>query len=544
MSSRFVLLAVLAFGLASVAVFPALRGFPIYDDEFLPRGSLADSIADVGNTFGRTSLDLRRAVEPTTSGIMGVTYRPTSEATLVLTELASPGGLRLHHAVSWFLHGLTAFLVGVVLVRAGRPAWLAALATGIVAAHPALVEAWVWVAGRADLVAGLCVVAVALAIPADPKRWTRGGLVLGALALLVGTLAKETFVFIGPFVALRGALAPGAPANTRRAAAALMLVPIAALVLIGTKVAPDTRVIPDSADLVAWLRRTPRLIGEATVTVGVPMPRVMRTLSFLTSTKIPTSALVGCAAFGLALALASSRRRAPIALVLLGTAATLCVSAHVADRFWLGFDRFLYAPLVALAILVPESIEQAPIALPRPAYALLAALVVGLTVAAHLAARPYSGQALFEAALRSQRPEDPSGQLLAVRSLVEVGRSARAADRLDRTPRSSSPAVEHERAVLQVMAGEQTAGQQTIENALRVRPTDPFLAADQITISAARGIYSDIARLAELARVRPAARRSACFGLASGRPVADDSAFRTQIDDANELLGCAGIRRH
>lgn len=533
-----------AIALSVIGSFPALSGSAVYDDEILPAGAFTDELADVGRTFWLTSLDYRRRVEAHATDVAGVTYRPTTMATLILTDHLG-GSMKAHHLVSLFLHALTAFLVGAVLVRAGRPAWLAALASGVVAAHPALIEAWVWVAGRADLVAGLALATVALAIPARLERATKLGYVVGALALVVGTLAKETFVFVGPLVAMRGVFVSGAPRGGRFATIAIALLSVSVLGLAWQRIRAETMVVPEAGDVLIWLRRAPRMLGDATTTVLIPYHRAMRSVAFEMQTPVSAMTLLGSAGFGLAFAASLSEKKFGLALGLVGIAVSLIVASHVGDHFWLGFDRFLYVPVVALAILVGEAWEGAPESLARPTAIASAVVVVGLAFLAHLGAKAYASQISFETALKEERPSDPSGILLEARRLVRSGREESAARALEHAAPSTSPAIERERALRQFNSGRQELAIATLARMERTRPEDPMVAADALTVAVARRNFVDVPRYAEIARSRLAARRIGCITLATIRRSApgEAAADTAPIREGQQILRCDAFDR-
>jgi len=544
--SKFLLsLAAACVAVATFASFPALSGGAVYDDAALPRGVMVDELHDLGRTFWLTSLDYRRPIDPSVSDATGVTYRPIAEASLIATAHAG-GAMRAHHLVSLGLHALTAFLVGLVLARAGRPTWLVALASGLVAAHPALIEAWVWVAGRADLVAGLAVAVVAWAFPARLERTTKASFVVGALALAAGTLAKETFLFIGPLVAIRGVFSATASRKQRLTTTGLaIVVPLAALALVMMRVRAETLVVPDFADALVWLRRAPRMLGESAIVVLVPYQRAMRSLAFDFQTPVGAVTLVGAVAYGAAIAAAISEKKVGVALVLLGSAASLIVSSHVADHFWLGFDRFLYAPVVALAITLGEAFEGAPESVSLPSRVVLGIAVIGLAGLAHLGARAFSSESAFERAMRDERPSDPSPYFLEARRLARDGRADRSLMRVDRAPSTTSPALERERAVRQMAAGERDRGLATIARIAQVRPGDPMVAADALTIAALRRRYAELPGLAETASQRISARRTGCSSL--GPEVASTSSGadpdRDAWVEARTILHCEAFER-
>lgn len=143
-----------------------------------------------------------------------------------------PGGFRLTNIA---LHGLTAVLLCIALVRLRVSVGLAALAALLFALHPLRVESVVWVTERKDVLSGFFGV---LACRFDlkfsaTKRW--GWFVLATLAMVAACLAKPMMVTLpAAFVLLR--LLSGEPTwpSTKRLALqwgvwAAVVIPVAAV---------------------------------------------------------------------------------------------------------------------------------------------------------------------------------------------------------------------------------------------------------------------------------------------------------------------------
>jgi protein O-mannosyl-transferase len=131
-----------------------------------------------------------------------------------------------HHLVSVLLHGLTAALLYLFLLRATGPQWAAAAAAALWAVHPLRVESVAWVAERKDILAGLFFVATLLA-------YVRGRQLLVWLMFALALMSKPTVV-TAPLVFVVLDEWPLRRRNVIRALAPLVLaIPIAIVTLIG-----------------------------------------------------------------------------------------------------------------------------------------------------------------------------------------------------------------------------------------------------------------------------------------------------------------------
>jgi tetratricopeptide (TPR) repeat protein len=137
----------------------------------------------------------------------------------ILGNGARPAG---YHVINLLLHALNVALAYGVVRRVARDALTGALAAAVFALHPIATEAVTNVAGRADLLATLCVlVGLLLHIEstrrANPWRWR-----VGLLATtLLGAFAKESAVVVVAAILLYDGLAPSSSDAPPNAAATI-----------------------------------------------------------------------------------------------------------------------------------------------------------------------------------------------------------------------------------------------------------------------------------------------------------------------------------
>lgn len=128
-------------------------------------------------------------------------YRPLTTFTFALNGSLTghePGG---YHLLSNLLHGLAAIALLAVLLRCGvgRPA--ACLSSAVFVVHPLHVEAVSWVNGRADVLAGLCLLLSLLAHIRGRQERSPRWRTAAVMAFLAAGMAKETG-YVTPFVLL------------------------------------------------------------------------------------------------------------------------------------------------------------------------------------------------------------------------------------------------------------------------------------------------------------------------------------------------------
>ena len=236
----FLVLGTLAWSFACAS--PGLFGTWVYDDQRMVDNPVYDGWDDVAAVFSRTALDYLIAPDSTEAVPRGSeTYRPVTMLVLVSTHVIAQSAL-LHHLVGWLLHvtvaGLLLLALRQTLLRAGEPVgctpWC--LAT-IFLLHPVGVEAYVWINGRSDLMAGVFVMLAALV-----------SLEAGSLEPRSGRLHQPSTLYLAAFVS--AALAMG---SKETALGALVAVWAAALL--------SARQHPSPA-------RNRRVLGAATCAAG------------------------------------------------------------------------------------------------------------------------------------------------------------------------------------------------------------------------------------------------------------------------------------
>lgn len=300
----------------------------------------------------------------------------------------NPFGYRLT-SVLW--HAFNAVLV-FLLIRQALPSataglsrraasWLGALLFSL---HPALVEAVAEPTFREDLLATAGIVGGLLALAAAARR--SGALrvacaVGAALLLALAALAKETG-WLGPLLALASFPALARRKNLRlylatSAAAALL---IAAFAVYARAVAPVEsailRLSPryPAGSLRAMIPLWPRLWAFQMFTVGFPFalsadygPYSIRWIS--TAGAVATLALIAIAVGAAAVRWPRTR------FGLLFFAAAFAPTANLAPMYIPLADRYVYLPMVGLALIVATLVNEMPVALGRRVAWGLAALL-------------------------------------------------------------------------------------------------------------------------------------------------------------------------
>ncbi|MET0343832.1 MAG: hypothetical protein ABW252_22655 [Polyangiales bacterium] len=478
---------------------PAWTGGPIYDDWLMRESDAMRSLADVLHAFGRTSADYFREVDQNVVG--GVTYRPLAHASLILVQ-ALGGGWLGHHGVSLGLHLGALVALFATLARRGL-AWGAVALAALWALHPMHVEAYGWVNGRADVLAGALLAALAYAL-------ARASLPLAMLAAMGAVLAKETALFAALSLGLaallpRVGLPERAQVRQRRALALAPLVGVglaialrAACVGLGNVGATALRAEPD------MLPKLGRLLGEAALHVLVPIPRAMACLAYQLAQPLalPLVALLVVGAVGLGVLAWRRRFRA---LVLLGGAlVTLAPTVVVSSAFWCGFDRYLYMPTLLCVLALPDLCGSA-VRVPRVLAAVcLSGTLACLALATYATSTYYRGQTAFMTSLLTLRPDDPSGPLFGALFLSAGGRRQEALQLLAHVPRRGLPRPLASALVTRLAAlGERDDALAVLDDMLARYPNDPYAILDRVWTSIQRGDLSSAFAAAERLRTEP-----------------------------------------
>lgn len=409
--------------LSLLASWPGLGGSWVHDDLNMLGNPHYRDADDVLSVFVRHSGMYARNPSPDASA-ESQTYRPITMLTLVATHVLAPHPLA-HHLVGWTLHALAAWLLWLALRRSDpQPAALPAQ-VGLAALfllHPAGVESYVWINGRSDLTAGVCLAALLWTLASARRAGLPHALLVFVLSLL-GSASKETFVPAAGLLAIAAALVPlsrelAAVSFWRRVLVevAPMIAGVVVYACVRSFILPPTGSSIAGAgnpfaSSVGWLF-LPKLAAIASYALLSLRAANMQSLGWdLVRTLSGPEWLCGGVAALAVIGLCRARDVRGLVLVA-AAAASLAPVVLVVFAIWLGLDRYLYQPmlllLAAAAPYVVRGWNKLTEIMPR-ATALLATCV--LLVAAgntFLASRAYSDQRTWLASLAAERPEDPT----------------------------------------------------------------------------------------------------------------------------------------
>jgi hypothetical protein len=485
--------------LVTLCALPALSGDWVYDDWTLLDNPLTDGADDVLRAPLRHSGEyIARMEDPDERGFLTFTWRPASMLSLVAVHAASPRPLP-HHLLSLLLHlGIVAALLVRLRARDGatlRPGSLVVLA--LVALHPAFGESWLWINGRSDVLAGLALAWLAvllLGVTAErkPSRWGRA--VVALLIVLVGAGAKETFVPAAGVVALCALADAG-----RRKEAVGVLVGLLLFLVLRTLVLPPSHGLGGTAQLVlagGLLERVPQVLALGGEGLLLPAARPMRSLAWELGGPwgIDQALALGVGLVGLGWAIRARSWRA--VLLLVGAAACLAPTAHVASTFWAGLDRYLVMPGLLTVLAVLEILDRpgrAPDAAPAPAGRATLAAVAALLLVAwsgfSLASTAgfYASQERFVWSMVERRPEDPTGYLFVAGELAQKGMPDLCGQLLDQMPDVELPPAHlREKVRLLLLLGRVVEAAELVEAGHARSPEDPWLALTAVVVRLGR----------------------------------------------------------
>ena len=349
---------------ATFAAFAPLRhaGFVNYDD---PQYVTANPMVQRGLTADGIVWALRTTV-------MGAWHPLTWLSHMTVVAL---GGLdpRWHHLVNVLLHAANAVLLLIVLERATGAIWPSALVAFLFALHPVHVESVAWIAERKDVLSTFFAL---LAIGAYVSRAVRGRPPGVAVTVLFACslMAKPMLVTLPallllldwwPLRRLTTLRAPATRALLVEKAPLALLAGAASIFAFVTQSATSTttlatlplgdRVAHVLTSCVAYLRLT---LWPEGLAVFYPYPHVVgRALAAGAA-----AVLLAISAGALAL-----RQRAPYLLVgwLWFVISLLPVVGFVQIGLQAWADRYLYVPLIGLAIVLAWGLADLPRAAPR-----------------------------------------------------------------------------------------------------------------------------------------------------------------------------------
>ena len=474
--------------LSLLACWPGLGGSWVYDDLRMVGNPLYTELTSLIDLFTRTSADYM-AVDA--AGGRSATYRPVTMATLVVTHALAPKPWA-HHLVGWGLHLVTAYLLYRALAprEPGTPTptrpsvaamWLAALFL----LHPATVESYVWINGRSDLVAGASLAALAAVRPGRIQV-SKSIWLLWALLSFAGAAAKLPFVVAAAFLWLGNTLRAAPQHRLRNAGAfgSALLVGVSGYVALRRLYAPLNSDFPsgtgvfDDPGLFTFM---PKLAAMAAETLVSLKPEAMRALAWSAVRSWELGEIVGAALVVLGFSALLLRRDWGGLAYVTGAFCTLAPVAIVTRLIWLGFDRYLYMPLILILLALAPYLESL---LRRPtsfrwmpiAAASLILLVASLNTRA--ASSAYRSHEAFLHALISERPDDPSARMFVATDVLARGDKALAAQAMEDFPDPPWPQANIIPQLFVAQAlGDSAAYDRAIEYGSREYGADPFIRA-------------------------------------------------------------------
>jgi len=493
---------------ATLAALPALRGDWIYDDFKMLNNPALDDAGDVFSAFMRDSSDY---LGQRTSGEgQAVTYRPLSNATLVLPFLLSKSPRLSSHLITFFLY----LCIGGLLLWMDQRRWhrltlSGALLTALILLHPTFGEAWLWVSGRQDALAGAFLMAsAALLTPgldstdSTPQRLSAvrfSALVLTALAAL---LSKESVlpvllaVFLASALPYRWTGSVDMSVCFRAAFVRVGPVLLAVLlyVLLRSIAVGDHTGMPS---LITVFKRWPLISAIGLETVLSPVPRPMRMLAFeyhlgWTGARIAA----GIALASLVVFLGATGRVRTLVL-LAGGLGSLLLCGFTVDYFWQGFDRYLLFPGLMGVLSLLWGVKAAPISTWRWGYSIPILIALILFVSLHLQARVYRSQRTFVEASLSMDADSGIGQMWVARQYLFTGEKGRALSVLREVEHLSLPApMPRNAAAIALDAGDPAVGEHFLERAYWAAPDFPGTRRDLLIVRAWRGRWDEVESLA------------------------------------------------
>lgn len=487
---------------------PALGGGWVYDDRYLATADWADDWGDLWAVVSQHSGDYLAPDKPDEARVGGVTYRPLSMFTLVGVHVATSGSALAHHLLSLLLHlACAAALMAAVARRMDVPAlpWAAMVGVWMVL-HPGIAEAHLWINGRSDVLAGLCLALLALLLARDPTPRVYGAVaVLGAL----GCWSKETFLVAALALLVCEALGPrGHRASLLAGAGGVATGWLARSWVVADVGGSSSGGLLQDSQLWGWL---PRGVALAAKTLFVPTGQTMRALSFELQQPVGLGDVLGVAVMLGCAAAVVKWRRWDSGVLLGGALLTFLPSLYVAHTFWLGLDRYLYLPAVLAGLASAPALSRLPSLPQKAVLAVAAAAGMAFALGLATAAPSYASQDAWVKAMIDERPSDPTGYLLACDLGLTRGDPQGATGALAAAPKRPWPTgLARERARLERRLGRMPAAAQTLEESYAQAPDDPFVMLDTMGLRGAQGRFDEARQLGKALRSRaafcPAAR--------------------------------------
>ena len=418
-SPRRPLLPTLAIAVIAVVPFlPALRGGFLYDDHPL---IVDNPYIHRLHWFARWFTSDFWNVTGKTAGNHHVGYwRPLVTASYALDWQLSHGPL-VFHLTNLMMHAAVCVLVFVALRRWLASTWPAFAAAALFAIHPTKAECVAWISGRTDL---LCALGVLLAGGGIARRLrgARGGIALEVAGTVVAYLSKEQAVILPVFACIEAWVALGRPAidlpTAKRAVrtalpqlgVAVAYVVLRALVLPIGAATP----IPLLDHLVSVLETIGRFVALTFVPRRLSIQHAIVHLTHHHMVHAWGYVALGGAATATLVALAVAlRRRWPAATVGIGMYLVILLptsNLKYTNLVELVSERFLYLPVLGLALVAGAALAAADATWRRRGFALAAACGLALGAISASRAADFANEDAFWQREIAMHPDGPQAQ--------------------------------------------------------------------------------------------------------------------------------------
>jgi hypothetical protein len=438
-----------AFGLTSLLLIfvalPGLLGGWVGDDFHMLSSPLYGDWAEVWRVFTRHAGHYLGKPDD-----LGETwpYRPVTMFTLLFPHALVPQPW-LHHVVGLLIHLATGAFLLVALLRQTPPQahsssrTVCTVLTALFLLHPVAVETFVFINGRSDLVAGLCLAGLAVVLsrtsPNRPSRWA-----LVAALVFLGSGSKMPFVpaALALWVGLslrsddrRDALSDGVPIVA--AVASYVVLRAINVPFVGRFGATESIARDFSA-----FAEVPHLLAKASAAVLAFRAEAMQSLAWQLFGPVSPAEWVGGFVLVAALVALLWKRDWGGAALLGGFAITVAPCVMVTRSIWLGFDRYLYMPSILLVIACTPYVVAAVEARPklRPLWWGLASILILISaLGTRASSLAYVNQTAYERAMAADHPDDPTIVFYLARAAKKSGQIPLARQTLSRIPEPPWP---------------------------------------------------------------------------------------------------------
>lgn len=530
-----------------LAAMPGLLGSWVGDDFHMLSSRYYGEWKDVWHVFTRHAGHYLEADgDPSGSG----PYRPVTMFTLLLSHALVPAPW-LHHLLSWVLHIATGALLYLALLRQESPSdrrsadAVMLVLTGLFVLHPVTVEAYVWINGRSDLVAGFLLAAMAVVLSNRWMAWRRQAFVIALLAFL-GAGSKLPFVVA--VVALWVGVAFRLPERGPRWRAgpplfaglgAYMLLRLVYVPLTGRFGSADNILLDGSA----W-GAAPQLLAKSADALIAFRAESMQSLAWALDQSLSPGEWVGAAAL-LAAGLGLAWRRDIGGLAyLIGGALTILPCVVVSQAIWLGFDRYLYMPWILFLLAgAPYAARAVDAWSNRRAlcWGVAAALLLVAALGTRTASLAYVSQTTYERALVEDHPDDSTTFFYLARIANESGQPELARQTLSKMPGPPWPsALVIPAFALATELSDSRTRDLAIAHGLQAHPDDPVLRAHGMRWRYRRGEIGDALALARSFEADDTLCSEVRRQLELWSRDADLGADRNSVEAAADGMHCAG----